>query len=280
MDLFRNHPLLAPTLASAHGVVIPSYDQVCLESGDFPDVKPTEYRADTVMVLRLRKKAELAVIVEVQLRHDPRKEWSWPVYMTTLRARMKCPVVLLVACPCPVTTKRYREPILLGHPGMTLVPIMVGPESVPVVTDVAEALKQPELTTLSAIMHSQTSNAAVALETFRQMLSSMPADQRPVYCDAALGGLPYEVSIAFWRELMSAGTQKFKSPIMQEFQAECVAKGMAKGEAESIVKVLRSRGLEVTADAEHRILNCDDAEQLDSWLTGAITVSHTDELFD
>ncbi|MFD9940222.1 hypothetical protein ACFWYW_13175 [Nonomuraea sp. NPDC059023] len=276
MDLFRNHPLLAATLVGEHGVDIPSHDQVCLESGDFPDVKPTEYRADTVMVLRRRKEAQLAVIVEVQLKHDDRKEWSWPVYMTTLRARLKCPVVLLVACPCPNATKRYSKPIPLGHPGMTLLPLMVGPGSVPVMSDVKEAIERPELATLSAIMHSQTANATVTFDTFRQMLLSMPLEQGTTYCDAALGGLPYEVSMAFWRELMSVTTQKFKSPMMQEFQAEC----LAKGEAESIVKVLRERGVEVTKDAEHRILTCDSIEQLDSWLSGALTVRHVEELFD
>ncbi|MFI6391817.1 hypothetical protein [Nonomuraea sp. NPDC050540] len=276
MDLFRNHPLLASTLVGEHGVDIPSHDQVSLESGDFPDIRPTEYRADAVMVLRRRKEAQLAVIVEVQLKHDPRKEWSWPVYMTTLRARLKCPVVLLVACPCPNATKRYSAPIPLGHPGMTLLPLMVGPGSVPVMSDVKEAIERPELATLSAIMHSKTADAAVSFDTFRQMLAFLPVEQQPVYCDAVLGGLTYEVAIAFWRELMSVATQKFKSPIMQKFQAECIAKG----EAESIVKFLRGRGVEVTEDAEHRILSCDDTEQLDSWLTGAITVSHVDELFD
>lgn len=280
VDLFRNHPLLAPTLVGEHGVDIPSHDQVCLESGDFPDIQPTEYRADAVMVLRRRKEAQLAVIVEVQLKHDPRKEWSWPVYMTTLRARLKCPVVLLVACPCPNATKRYSKPIPLGHPGMTLLPLMVGPGSVPVMSDVKEALDRPELATLSAIMHSKTQNATVALATFREMFFSIPAERQTIYCDAVLGGLPYEVAIVFWRELMSVATQKFKSPIMQEFQAEILARGEVRGEAVSIVKVLRSRGVEVTKDAEHRILSCDDIDQLDSWLSGAVTVRHVEELFD
>ncbi|MBB5074842.1 hypothetical protein [Nonomuraea endophytica] len=280
MDLFRNHPLLAPTLVGEHGVDIPSHDQVCLESGDFPDIQPTEYRADAVMVLRRRKEAQLAVIVEVQLKHDKRKEWSWPVYMTTLRARLKCPVVLLVACPCPNATKRYSKPIPLGHPGMTLLPLMVGPGSVPVISDVKEALERPELATLSAIMHSKTSDATVTFETFRQMLVSIPVKQRSVYCDAALGGLPYEVAIAFWRELMSVATQQFKSPMMREFQAEFVAKGKALGEAESIVKLLRLRGIEVPEDTENLILSCTYTEQLDAWLADAVTISHIDELFD
>ncbi|WP_157250568.1 hypothetical protein [Nonomuraea typhae] len=78
-------------------------------------------------------------------------------------------------------------------------------------------------------------------------------------------------------------TQKFKSPIMQQFQEEMLAKGRAegevRGEAKAVVRVLRNRGIEVPDDAESRILSCTDIEQIDSWLTGVATVSHVDELF-
>ncbi|WP_188191166.1 hypothetical protein [Nonomuraea sp. SYSU D8015] len=36
-----------------------------------------------------------AVVLEVQRQYDEDKRWSWPVYLATLRARHKCPVLLL-----------------------------------------------------------------------------------------------------------------------------------------------------------------------------------------
>jgi hypothetical protein len=37
-----------------------------------------------------------AAVVEVQLRPDPRKRFSWPLYQAVLRARLKCPVEIVV----------------------------------------------------------------------------------------------------------------------------------------------------------------------------------------
>jgi hypothetical protein len=40
-----------------------------------------------------------AIILEVQLSEDERKPFVWPAYVANLRARLKCPVSLLVVTP-------------------------------------------------------------------------------------------------------------------------------------------------------------------------------------
>ena len=61
-------------------------------------------------------------------------------------------------------------------------------------------------------------------------------------------------------------------------RAEGEAKGEAKGKAESVINVLRARGIEVPLPARERILSCTDIAQLDTWLTQAITVTSADQL--
>ncbi|WP_433576881.1 hypothetical protein [Nocardia brasiliensis] len=52
VDLFRQRPqLAAELLTTVLGTQLPEYDHARLESGDCPDINPTEYRADLVVVL-------------------------------------------------------------------------------------------------------------------------------------------------------------------------------------------------------------------------------------
>jgi hypothetical protein len=74
--LFRNRPALAPELLrEALQVELPNYSEVRLESADFTDVFPAEYRADLVVLL-VDGEPVFGIIVEVQLQPDPRKRLS------------------------------------------------------------------------------------------------------------------------------------------------------------------------------------------------------------
>ncbi len=92
----------------------------------------------------------LTVVVEVQLSRDPDKRRSWPVYVATLRARLRCPTELLVVCPDRAVAGYCAAPITLGLGRPALIPMVLGPELVPVVTDGELPV---ELVVLSAIAH-------------------------------------------------------------------------------------------------------------------------------
>lgn len=139
IQLFRNRPRMAADLleGSLH-VPIPLYNRARIESGDLAELTPTEYRADAVVVLTDSApdfKPALAIVVEVQRDRDLDKRWSWPVYLTGLRARMRCRVVLLVVCTDTGTAGWCANPIDLGHPGWVLTPLVAGPDTVPMMTD-------------------------------------------------------------------------------------------------------------------------------------------------
>ncbi|PRX68248.1 hypothetical protein B0I32_103209 [Nonomuraea fuscirosea] len=98
IELVRNRPSLVTTLLAEVGVAVPAFDRARLGTADFTNCRPTEYRADSVVLLDREDKPVRAVVLEVQRRYDKRKTWSWPVYLSTLRAIEECPVVLLVFC--------------------------------------------------------------------------------------------------------------------------------------------------------------------------------------
>src|SRR5687768_1113016 len=94
--LFRNQPALAVELIrDVLHADIPRYTEAREISADLTDVQPAEYRADMVIQL-LDDASVLGIVLEVQLSVDERKQFVWPAYVATLRARLECPVCLLV----------------------------------------------------------------------------------------------------------------------------------------------------------------------------------------
>ncbi|MFE3455441.1 hypothetical protein ACFXJ8_41660 [Nonomuraea sp. NPDC059194] len=91
---------------------------------------------------------------------------------------------------------------------------------------------------------------------------------------------------------MAVGTNKYKSDYVRQWVAEGEAKGAAEGEAKGeargtakarakdIVLAFRTRGIDVPPEAEQRILECSDTNQLSAWFPKSITASSVEELFD
>src|SRR5262249_45178459 len=80
----------------------PAYTEARLVSIDLTQIQPAEYRADVVVLLLLDGDHPVRVIiVEVQLDKDPRKRFTWPVYLVLSRALHGCPADLLIVPPHP-----------------------------------------------------------------------------------------------------------------------------------------------------------------------------------
>ena len=188
VELFRANAALAPALVRAAGIPVAA---ARAEAGsiDLSQVAPTEYRADAVVVCGDDAgRAVLGVIVEVQARVDRRKEATWPVYAATLRAKLGCPVVVLVVALDAGVAEWARAPLALG-PGSYLTPVVVGAAEVPRPADAGEARRVPELAVLAALAHRDEATAALALGA----ISELPEDVARLYWDAVLAELPAQL---------------------------------------------------------------------------------------
>src|SRR5690348_8906989 len=115
LTLFRNRPeLAAELLREALGLELPRYTQVRLDSVELSQAVPTAYTADLVVLL-IDDRPVLGIVLEVQLSRDDRKRMSWPVYVANLRARIGCPVELLVIAPDEAVARWAATPISLGR---------------------------------------------------------------------------------------------------------------------------------------------------------------------
>ena len=251
--LFRNRPALAPELLrDALHLPVPRFTEARIESAELTDVQPAEYRADLVVLL-YEDRPVLGIVVEVQLRSDEDKRYSWPAYVANLRARIRCPVCLLVVTAEDAVARWAARPIDLGGESR-VVPLVLGPSGVPEITDEEKARRDPELAVLSAMAHGRDVDQDKALRIALSATAAsvgLDAERSTLYVDLTLASLgeaarealqsmdptKYEYQSDFARRYFSQGEAKGKA----EGKAEGEAEGEAKGKAEIVLKQLALR---------------------------------------
>ncbi|MGM7644215.1 hypothetical protein ACSVDM_04880 [Nocardia sp. JW2] len=283
LDLFRTDALLAPTLlAEEFGIPLPGLSRMRAESCDFTDIGPKEFRGDLALSTHDdRDLPVLGVCVEVQLAADDVRRWKWPVYLTTLRSRLCCPVVLLVVTPNRKVAKWAEQPIELDNVGSVVQPLVLGPDRFPVVTDPDEARRRPERATLSAIAHGAGPHMEEVLAAFLAGLMKTDDEHAKMYLDLVDDALTLAASRRL-EELMK-NTPEYRGRIATKYVAKGREEGREEGRAEqaarAVATVLTARGLELSAAQRERLAACTDLDQLDAWLAQAVTATSSDEIF-
>ena len=278
--LFRNRPALAPELLQqALGVTLPAYTEVRIESADLTQTVPTEYRADLVVLL-VDGRPVLAIVVEVQLTPDPDKRWSWPVYLSALRARLRCPCLLLVVTIEEAVARWAATPIEVGPAGFVLTPLVLGPGAVPIVTEQAAAVEAPELAVLSAMAHGgDREDIAVPIAwAALRAVDGLDEERAKLYADLVLSRLG-EAAKAALEALMLSGKYEYQSDFAKKYIAQGKAEGEAKGKAEAVIAVLEARGLAIPDDVRRRVAASTDLAELGRWLRRAAVVDSAREIF-
>lgn len=224
-------------------------------------------------MLLVEGKPVLGVIVEAQLSRDERKRFSWPAYVSVLRARHECPVELLVLTHDRAVAAWAAAPIILDLAGEAVLrPRVLGPDGVPIVTDPEQAKRAPEFAVLSALAHGGDEPELASKVGAAAIIAALGLDQERAalyshLIDAALSN----AARAALENLMQ--TQSF--PIKSEFARI----QRASAQAEGILVVLETRGVSVTDEQRKRIMSTTDLELLKTWLRRAVTVASADGLF-
>ncbi|RKS07924.1 hypothetical protein DFP74_3612 [Nocardiopsis sp. Huas11] len=260
------------------GAKVPDYDRSEVTSCDLGHVDPVERRSDVAIMLRGPGPSGaldrlMGIVVEVQRDEKKRKCFTWPEYVAALRSKHECPVTLLVICPKQSVADWYSEPIELGHPGLVLRPLVIGPKDIPVVTDPGTVAASPTLGVLSAAAHGMTKPDV--LEALHTGLDAIDPEDAAKYLGYSLHLLANTEGQKALEALMMANTFDYHSPWVDSLRAE----GEAKGEAKAILRVLARRGIPVSAQARERISRCTDLETLGTWIDRSVSVATEDELF-
>lgn len=221
----------------------------------------------------------LAAVVEVQLDEDSDKAFTWPAYVAGARLRFRCDAVLVVIALDQRVANWARQPIAFGRGAGHLQALVLGPNEVPAVMDVAVAKANPELAVVSAIAHGRDADiqraVAIAAAATGAALS-VEGERGLLYYDLIKAALSSAARKAF--DMLPSGYQ-FQDEGLRNAMAKGKTEGKAEGKAESVLAVLQARGLTVTQQQRERILACNDATDLDRWLRTAVTASSAESLF-
>jgi hypothetical protein len=266
--LFQNRPALAAELLrEVLHVEPPPYAKVRIGSAELSEIDPVQYHADLVVILD-DEAPVLGIVVEVQLSRDKDKRFVWPVYVVNLRARLKCPVCLLVIAGDDGIARWAEKPIELGG-GNQFVPLVLGPSGVPEVTDQVQASADPELAVLSAMAHGKDDDIHKAMRialAVEAATSRLDEKHRRLYCDLTWASL----SEAARRELKMIDPAKYEYQSewardwfahgKEEGRTEGKAEGQAEGRAELICRLLTVRFGQLTTEVDTQIRSASISE--------------------
>ncbi|MCK6520781.1 DUF4351 domain-containing protein [Myxococcota bacterium] len=290
-ELFHARPhLAAELLASAR--LLPSAEEVQGEllPGDLSQSAAPEYRAD--VVVRLTGATEMTVIVEAQLQPDPTKAYSWPVYVSVAQSQRRGKVALLVLTLNESTARWAAQPVPVGITG-TLRPVVIGPKSLPVVTELAQAQENPEIAVLSALAHGRRKVGAQVGRVAAEAARTLDAERRRLYTDLILQHLNRAARRAL-EKLMIKDWQpesEFLRAIDARQEAAIEARGEARGKElgkelgkqlgvrELLVRLLRQRFGSLPPEVAGRV----EAAQLDElnlWTSRLLEARSLAEVFE
>jgi hypothetical protein len=200
----------------------------------------------------------------VQLSADERKRFVWPVYVANLRARLECPVCLLVVAADDRVARWAAKSVKLGG-GNEFTPLVLGPTGVPEVMDEARARADPELAVLSAMAHGRDQNTKKSLQiaVAAQLASAgLDEDRSRLYFDLVLNSLSEAAREAL--QNMEPAKYEYQSDFARRYygqgQADGLANGLAKGRADLVIRLLTLRFGALSTEVQARILAASIAE--------------------
>jgi hypothetical protein len=278
IEMFRENPSLAPhLLALLFNVDVPVHAFVRVADSSLDQMLPVEFRADLVLELRNGEGAVvLSIVLESQRDIDARKKFSWPVYISVARAeRESATVVLVIAIDADIAAWA-AEKIDLGL-GLALVqPLVLGPATLPVVTDSAMAEKEVELAILSAMAHGNGPHGLAVLQAAFGALGRLDREHAAVYFQIIWDVLREPMRRALEALVMERQTEgkatfpPFAERLIERGKLEGFQDGKLEGLREALLRLVSRAGIALTEDELARIQACDDVATLDRWLDNVL----------
>jgi hypothetical protein len=201
--------------------------------------------------------------------------------VTGSRAIHGCPAGLLIVAPEPGVAGWCAEPIETGVPGFVLRPPVLRRTAVPVVTDLGEAARRPELAVLSAMAHGETEQGTTIAAAVLPAIRGLDDDRTRLYYDLVYNSLNEAARQALEAMMKSYEYQSdFAKKYVAQGRAEGLTEGRTKEAASNLLSVLRVRGIAVPDAIRERILAQQDPERLERWLEKAVVATSVTEVVD
>ncbi|MFI6543252.1 hypothetical protein ACIBO9_08395 [Streptomyces prunicolor] len=278
--LFQEHPEALTLVFESLGIPPPAKSDFGSITPDATEIRPLERRVDTVLKFEPAMGESFLLAIESQTKKDPDKAKSWAYYVAHLSAKYDMPVLLVAVCRDRSTAKWAAGPFECAvgpWPTQITRPFVLGPGTVPVITDESTVTQQPALAVLSAIVHSDDRRVPAILETLARGLLSFDPDTTAYWFEVTEVGLENTPAKEKWRELMSNVITHF--PGHGTLFEEKYLEGKTEDRASLILRVLEKHGIDVPDDIRERITSCTDLDTLTLWFDRSLTASTAEDLF-
>jgi hypothetical protein len=252
--------------------------------------------ADLVLSVFNRRGLRLAsLILELQLSRDRSKRWIWPLLATGLAAETRRRALVVVFSPDP-TRRAWMRGLL---PQMEPQPLVIEPDQIPLICDVAKARLRPREAIFAALYHARETDEAVEMRVAgirAAVIAIRTLDhlEQLRYGDLVWTFTPSEIMQRALEELLESGElDEAEEPVLyrdgyayvkgeQDGREAGRAEGREEGREEALaqhrdtlrhllVDILDARGTPLTSQARGRIEQCDDADRLTRWCSKAVT---------
>lgn len=310
--IFRVDPGLFARLLPRAGIGFPEHTAIEPLDTDLTEIRPLERRVDSVFRVRVAdEEGGFVLAVESQGKPDPDKHNSWTYYLAHMYAKYRLPPFLVVVCKDKATASWAAEPIRIGqgfHTSMVVFPLVLGPGTLPVITEAEEAARDLGVAVFSALAYAKDPGLTVILDALASGVAEDADESRSQgiigsdeggemdrvdWAEIVEVGLGDGPGREYWRHLMATYTPNFpgsktiveeswlegKEEGKQEGKEEGKEEGKAEGKAEAILHVLGARGVEVSDSVRERITGCTDLDVLGNWLDRSLHAVHAEELF-
>ncbi|MEU1120005.1 MULTISPECIES: hypothetical protein [unclassified Streptomyces] len=277
----KDTALLIRSLQRLLHVPFPEPRDIMTLDVDLTEIEPVERRCDTLLRVDTDDGNYLFVI-ESQGKKDEAKRGSWPYYLSYLYEKYHCEPVLIVVTQSAATARWAAKPIQFGLPGwssLTVRPMVLGPDNVPVITDRHEAERDVPLAVFSAITHGRGPGAAAILGALAAALETIDREAAGMFAQLTRSGLVDPRAKEIWEELMTATKYFFDHPFAVKEREEGREEGRAQDRAEMVLKILSWRGIDVPPAVRAQVTACTDLDQLAVWAERAVHAAGADDLF-
>jgi hypothetical protein len=152
-----------------------------------------------------------------------------------------------------VTTEEMRDwasrPILVGHPGACVVPIVIGKEAFPLVTDVKEAIRTPYKAILATLLHAQDEGVEHGAYAAAKGAETLPTRDKDMWLELIAVAIN-EVSAKILEAMMNVEEFRHKSVWAKEARQE----GRQEGRQEILLQLFEKKLRRVLTEDEHKVL--------------------------
>ncbi|WP_428267488.1 hypothetical protein [Haliangium sp.] len=243
---------------------------------EFPGWSASPLRADLVRTFQdTDGEVERALVFEVQLSRDGDKRFSWPFYLAAARARWRCSANLIVLTLDRALASWCARTIPLDDLINEHHPVVVGPDDIPVITDLHAARRCPELAVLSAVAHSRGPAAVEVARTALLECTHLDTSRACWYSDFVTSHLSPS-GLAAVKDLMPLEGYEFQSEFARKHHQLGLEHERATVAA-LVTTLLESRFGPLSDGARERLQGA-DTETLLRWGSGLLSAASVDEL--